>query len=608
MINLSQYAAEIQSGLNAVLAATDLAGGYEFSVISDIRRYKKARRTGNNVVYYINCILTNAPGANGTTNGSGIEMAVDNLTLRVLVPLERLKADPTDDPDSWQDGVNVFVAAVKAIVDGYFQLNRVTSYTTADGKTFSVGFAYTLSATGTADKQPVINDFIEFSVYIEMYFVQNGINSLSSSLEIDGELVPFQVLTPNRAPVQDVSVKSADEVKSSRTLTSSTTLAFDVALPAVKGLIADQFTDFLLSGKTNVAHFIRFSLNGEDGMSRYYVMTYSQISANIQGTRNIGLTMPLTEQAWYPEIIEFPDYMQVTELVFDSPTATVSFTVGADGIIAFGGDSIASYAAGTTVQTHVFTPAECFYREDENDPSQAGYHAYIVACPLDKTSTAQVVQDVQQLVSVSGTWKWNDDIVYTGEDILQAVNAQIGYVSADPQSLTEISVQAYTAPSSSQPSAEIAYTIGGMKTYVYMGSWSKVNDYAVINFGNTPQYVTEEFYSFLTANAQPKDGLNGVWKFNEMGIHFDYDVFEYTQTVADGTTIGGTEITAFIIQKGADSVNVFVTPKSGGSNITVCVRSVWLTEDYGEVDFGQDPQIVSDEFYTFMTENAVKQS
>lgn len=249
MIDITVYAKEIEQGLNSILKATDLFGKYEFSVLSDHRRYKKAKRRGNNIIYYINAIMTAAPSANGTT-GDGLELVVENFTIDFAVPVERERAEAKEDPLSVDsDGVSVFVELIKAIVNEYFSLNTATSYTVGK-KRYAIGFEYTMSRTGECRMEPIIGEFIPFTVYVRVNLVQNGINSKDISLELDGEKIPYQMLVPNRASEKSIAVYS-DKPTAAGTLMTSTTLAFDVSLPATTGTVTEQFNDFLTNGKAD---------------------------------------------------------------------------------------------------------------------------------------------------------------------------------------------------------------------------------------------------------------------------------------------------------------------------------------------------------------------
>ena len=385
MIDITIYAKEIESGLNNLISKNELLNGYIFSVVPDIRQFKRAERTGNNVLSYINCLLTSEPSANGTSNG--LELLVENFNLQIIVPTEKIRSSLEDVPESvTANGVFVFVESIKAIVNDYFKINKIESYTDASsGKTYEAGMGYTISRTGDSGNLPIIGEYVPFYVYININLVQNGINSKDVTLEMDGEAVPFQVLTPNRAGEKSIAVYS-DNTAAAKTITTSSTIAFDVALPATTGTVTQQFNKYLLNGTPNLIHFIRFQFGKDSSMSKYYLMGYGDVSTQIQGVKNAGLTLPLVEVGFEPDLFNLPEYMQIYKIALSFPHSSVSFNVANVNsenaiacIVATGAENIKKYAGKTMGVVHTFDESEVIY-DDETDK----YYGYIIACPVDK--------------------------------------------------------------------------------------------------------------------------------------------------------------------------------------------------------------------------------
>ena len=247
MINLTQYAQQIETGLNDLVD-----NSIRFVVWSDIGKYKQGARQGNSVTRYINCLLTRAPGQINTGN-SGLIIASDSITLQVAVPTDPPRATGLEDNPEVNMDVYEFVEKIRNVMDAYFSQNIINGYTDENGKTYQTGMQYSLSATGNTDLAPTIGTYITFSVYITVNIVQNGINSREVKIYIDGEEVPFLTASPNRASVKATDVYAGSN--ESETVVTSTAFIVEISQPATTGRIADQFNEYLLYGAPNIAHF-----------------------------------------------------------------------------------------------------------------------------------------------------------------------------------------------------------------------------------------------------------------------------------------------------------------------------------------------------------------
>ena len=231
MIDLSVYANQIQTEINALFNASALSD-IQIVVFTDVGRYKAKKRRGNKVTTYINALLTSTPGANETANdGTGIY--TDNLVLEFAVPLVGPRFNATEMHPTEEDDVFVFVEQVKSLVDKYFSTNVYDKYTDEDGKVYSVGFDFSMSATGAVGNDPRIGYYVTFTVYIVLSLVQNGINSRSVTLMIDGESVPFQSMSVKRTGVSNANVYSNSDNNVSKMLYTSSIFAIEVGFPAV---------------------------------------------------------------------------------------------------------------------------------------------------------------------------------------------------------------------------------------------------------------------------------------------------------------------------------------------------------------------------------------
>lgn len=393
MIDTMTYAAQIERGLNAILATlgeedAEIREGYSFSVVPDFRQFKRAEKieNKNSVITYINCLLTSTPSANATTS-DGLELLVDNFSLYIAVPtlMARVNAQSNPAYKDEQTGVYVFVEKIKNIVNDYLKVNKVESFTDLHtGKTYACGYVYTLSRTGESGDSPIIGEYVPFEAYIAINIVQNGINSKDITLELDGESVSFQTLYPGRKSVQSGAVFS-DGTGASRAFATSTALSFDVSLPATTGTVTEQFNDFLTGGEMNIAHFVRFQFGADS--ETYYLMTFGDIGTSVQGVTNAGLTLPLVEAVHKPSMLHFPEYMKQQRIavgVGDGIKFSLYGVTAAGGAILLLGNTIIRVDQDGAV-SHTFSEDELEYEEDDGL-----YYATIVACPVDKTKSISV--------------------------------------------------------------------------------------------------------------------------------------------------------------------------------------------------------------------------
>lgn len=391
MINTAKYAEQIEEGLNYIIGASEdreLAEHYVFRVFADVGMFREAerRKRSNFSTVYINCILTASPSPNETI-ASGLVIAVEGFTLSVAVPLNRLKARREEAPESVIDGDYVFVEKVKGIINEYLKVNTIESITDDDGNTYACGYGYTMGRTGSVDLGTMIGEYINFDAYISVNIVQNGINSKDVVVEFDGEVVPYQAFSPNRSIISDGSTFS-DGTGASKAIVSATTLAFNITLPAVLGTISSQFNDYLLNGRLNTLHFVRLKFGQSEEYSKYYCMTYGDISASVNGVLNAGLSINFTELAYIPEILTVPSYMTVKQVQIIDIGDSVTVQANGDCIVAFSDGYIVNMQAGDTI-THAYSDKEVSYDDSENS-----YTAFITACPIDKTDARENLIDL----------------------------------------------------------------------------------------------------------------------------------------------------------------------------------------------------------------------
>ena len=364
MIKGEWMAAFLENGLNAV---NDIENT-EFVVMPDLGEYKISTRQRNTVTNYINCILTTSPQANDTANG-GLVIAIDQFALRVIVPTEKIRTTPGEDPISYEDDVYKYVEHIKSLVDEMFAVNKTGSMEVG-GKTYSLGYTYSMSATGDRQLITQIGDCIDFTVNIAVTIVQSGVNSMDVVVTVDGKRVPYQSATPNRSVQQTNNVFSDDtEMK---TIVLSSAFAMDMAAPAIQDM--SSAGKWLLDGKTNEAHFVGITYGSA---TKYYLLTFMNARGQSEGVTNVGENYAFAESPNIPDLLAFPEEYNVSATAFSAPTGELQVNIPSDGtyICLLPDGSIKEYAAGTSFTAEV-PEKGMLYDED-------GYYAYVVMCKLE---------------------------------------------------------------------------------------------------------------------------------------------------------------------------------------------------------------------------------
>ncbi len=368
MINSLWMKSFLEDGLNAVMDIENT----EFRIVSDIGEYKESERIENTVINYINAVLTTSPSANETANG-GLVVAIEQFALRVIVPTIRIKTTPTEDPQSWENGEAVYVQKIKSIIDDFFKSNTNTEMTEGDN-IYSLGFTYSMSGTGNPAIEPLVGECIDFIVNIAVTVVQNGINSMDVIVTVDGKRVPYQKALPNRTAVQTSNVFSSDPA--AKILETSTIFALDVETPALKTI--SSAGHWLLYGEVNEAHIVGMTYGEE---KRYFLLQFVNSRGLSAGVANIGESYGLSECAYMPDMLDFPDAYTVTEQTFDTVPTEMTVSVPNDGtyICLFPDSTISEMTAGSS-KTVDIPDSGLFY-----DEASEKYVAYFIYCKLEDT-------------------------------------------------------------------------------------------------------------------------------------------------------------------------------------------------------------------------------
>ena len=212
------------------------------------------------------------------------------------------------------------------------------------------------------------------------------------------------------------------------------------------------------------------------------------------------------------------------------------------------------------------------------------------------------IQDLTH--QLSGKWKWNESLVFSGN---YTQNIQFCLESTD--SYTEF----YSYNES------ITYR-NGYETYVTVYNnqkWVDYEQYSIVDFGDDPQYVFGNVYEWFISNATPYEepivyALNGRWAFNEELTGDDYCFYETDAAftfVGTGETYFKSFVRVEVENMGDSRFQFYFYDEDDDYGSTMRILNdgeSWSDDAYRIIDFGNESQAVSQEFYEWFVENAQK--
>jgi hypothetical protein len=198
--------------------------------------------------------------------------------------------------------------------------------------------------------------------------------------------------------------------------------------------------------------------------------------------------------------------------------------------------------------------------------------------------------------NIQGKWKFNamlDGFTFDREDAMGTmfITEYVNFTSNGNQ-YTQFDI---SGTYNTTHTSFMDYGSGGAP--IYDGSsWYSGEEYRTIDFGTEPQTVSDEFYNFFVANARCIAEIKGKWMWNE-SISILLDQTEYVVFEANGSpyTKISTDIQSSIFVYGTEENSITVYEEQG---------DVWISDVYRTIDFGTEPQEVSDEFYAWFIANA----
>ena len=143
-------------------------------------------------------------------------------------------------------------------------------------------------------------------------------------------------------------------------------------------------------------------------------------------------------------------------------------------------------------------------------------------------------------------------------------------------------------------------SVGLVFDNAYDSGWFN-DDYRLVDFGSIPQFVSEEFYNWLIANAVQEVYVSGVWVFDDSAPENDGKAIEQSVNFSFESDEGVVTVNKMVISGHGE---LSYEPYSTESEIYAHDSNWCLSQT---VDFGTTPQKVSLEFYQWLTAHAVNQ-
>lgn len=374
MITMKKLAETFENGLNNAMPEPLEYPGIEFKIWANAGEYQKPVRDGNTVTHYITGNLRTSTSANDANNQ--LVMGINGLALDFMIPIwpPRGNASQTaEDLAKIRDGQYPFVEYVINVVNSYFKKAQSTILTDSDGSEYSIAFQAGTVIPGAVDIAAKYGNAVPLNVFIQVYFIQDGINSQDVKILVDGNYVPFQAVRLGRAAVSERDVYAGETV--SKSTASSTVFSIDVDFPATYQAVGQSFLNYLLNGEANTAHFVEVKLG--DGNSKLYFMAYNNVQSSATAIAVVGLSGSFLELGGSDEIFSLPSAFRTVRFTFnDSQVKNLAFTLSEECNTFISGVGAVKRSGGQVIALN----ANSFDYNEENDV----YYVYMI---VDKQVT-----------------------------------------------------------------------------------------------------------------------------------------------------------------------------------------------------------------------------
>ena len=214
--------------------------------------------------------------------------------------------------------------------------------------------------------------------------------------------------------------------------------------------------------------------------------------------------------------------------------------------------------------------------------------------------------------TLKGKWYFKEVLQHYIPDFSQSINYAITYIDGTTTQVIRMSMTSGILEYHTEQST--------LEVYNYVKYWEGHNVYRNIDFGETPQEVSEEFYNWFTKNAvnlQP----TGTWRFNKTLTsppqsleEGDFHVTTYYKGADDELndyeipfcTIHGINVDAYKLTADWGDYGYYCTQAGTGliKFLYQANEQTWTSEEAREITFNNNLEYLAPDFALWFYENA----
>lgn len=283
MIEIKNIIRKLNEALNSETFSQN-RHNYEFRIRLDTDEFTPPSRVANEITQYVHGIAYEQASDIETVGESVFNGSID-FRLDLLIPIKK----------QGKRGQIEILTTVRGLLDNYFSRNQNGVMLDDDGNLFSYGLKTTLLNTGTRETIPAVGDCITFSVYLNYVFIQDGVNSKSIHVEIDGSPLGFIRAGEHRQAIQESNVQADDINAVGKNVTTSTQYTLSIEVPATLTNAYRIIRNFIRNGDRS-AHLITIKdYSDTNVVENNYVMTFNEAGLNYETYFNAAINVKLVE-------------------------------------------------------------------------------------------------------------------------------------------------------------------------------------------------------------------------------------------------------------------------------------------------------------------------
>lgn len=300
MIETSVLAQILQDGLNAN------SDGVAFKVFADDGQFQRAIRNVNTITKFVNGVYTII--SSDLLPFKALNMYSITATLDLVVDVENAGKDA--------NGNYIQVEKVKKALNDYGNAQNGQIFEIS-GLDYQITAVYNFATVGTEQVLSPIGRCIPIQMWIRYQFVENGVNSNSANIYVNGESLPVQVGSITRMRTMTNNTYSGDTA--TKGTGEQNSLSIDLTMPLLSTKFGKELTEDVLNGGDNKAYLVAVDYNTK---MRVFLMTFGTNASNFEINKNVGQKFALIEVM--PEVADLSKISTEQAVIVD---ATLPFTL-----------------------------------------------------------------------------------------------------------------------------------------------------------------------------------------------------------------------------------------------------------------------------------------